>query len=645
MKNTTGVVKRWSKHGWIAEEVSLLDEIPNFRRPRVCMTSMDVEFATPRSEMSKFTDIHNEIMYGPIGNHIDELSNMDRMLFEMPDKWHIVGNRLFDRSDEESCLHETGNWGIDQSDADLDVLSETPSISRIFLEQAGILPADAQVEEVTDILGAIGDGAEVPESPYGLRVDVDINRVSVNPRFDIYEDEIVIDNEPQEDSDDTAVYEDDDVIMQSCKNNSVIGGIDIPQDIINQVQKIRSEYEVLCSRAKNDEEKEMLSLIYEQALDGAVGKHITSSLNSPYCGHGYRAPRRMHKFIQTPKNSEVSDAAEERIKHFNQLFGEAASCDSINDLHGNVFVDTRTKTDGVANPNYGRKHRPGGFIGKIRGMYQHDKELANQWSIKDKLDANGKVVQTSAFNLAKREFVRSWREEQKGDEESLRVALWVMFDREAKNVDAVYDKKTGKLISSAKHYKDSIWRQKRTSAFQDLFLTRTQWDAVYAMVGIVKDRLKMDTDPTPHKRHETIELLADYFTHITNLFDLAAYTRWAQKRVVRGGKVIPCKLDLISFLDESRWRQSVAKKKNYLIHRQVMYQSLRDQIISSKETQLPEQYLTCTDPKCNCMAIGTPTWYEIQDGKGLLGIPCDGCKKVVWLLGHKDIPILKIYGG
>ena len=43
------------------------------------------------------------------------------------------------------------------------------------------------------------------------------------------------------------------------------------------------------------------------------------------------------------------------------------------------------------------------------------------------------------------------------------------------------------------------------------------------------------------------------------------------------------------------------------------------------------------------MAIGKPTWFEIKEAKGLLGIPCDGCNEIVWAIGHKEIPNLKTY--
>jgi hypothetical protein len=43
------------------------------------------------------------------------------------------------------------------------------------------------------------------------------------------------------------------------------------------------------------------------------------------------------------------------------------------------------------------------------------------------------------------------------------------------------------------------------------------------------------------------------------------------------------------------------------------------------------------------MAIGKLRWYEIQDGKGLTGIECDQCKKIVWKLGHKETPVLKTF--
>jgi hypothetical protein len=636
-----GAVAVWTRNGWVKKAIEA-EQAERFSRLRSRInTSFENDFEGTRGEMDLIQDVQNEVMYGSPGLLIDQLPNALRNLMECGDTWHIVNTRLFRVSDPISQVHETGDWGTDQDDADLDVFSEAVSTSRMFLEEAGIIPSDSPATEVTDILGAVADGVEVPESPYFQRADIDIDAISIIPTEydDGIEGEMLSISQDTDDvggeNEDTVVYRQYDGLMAQMPV--------LPDNVLARIHDIRAEYEQLISKARSENEKELVTLYYEQALDKAVNAHLTYPINSPFCAHRYQPPRRMHRFIPTPKDSEVSAAAEERVRFFYQLFGEAASCESMDDLHGPVSIDSRTTIDSLPNPNYGKKHRPGGFMGHIRSMYQHDKELALAWSIHDKVDKDGNLIRQSALNMAREKFIREWRENQKGDEEALRVALWVWFDREARDVAAVYDERTGRLISSAKKYKDSIWRQKRTKAFQDLFLTRMQWDAIYSMVEIIKQKLKIEFTTEPHERHQTMELLAEYFSKVTNLADLQSYERWASKRRISNGKVTPSKLDKISVLDEAKWKQSCVKKRRHLVGRLVLYNQLRAQVKSSKNTKMQDVALVCPDPKCNCMAIGQPVWYELEDNCGLLGVPCDGCGKVIWMLDHKETPVLKAY--
>jgi len=638
--NKPTVVKQWTRNGWV-RRVKEQDVRRGLRARISCNNDVDWDQQS-RGEMNLIQDVHNGIMYGPVGHLIDDLAGPLRDLMQSPYTWHIVNTRLFKITDPETQVYKNGDWGSDENDADIDVFEASTPTSRLFLEQSGLIEPEADINKVTDILGAISDGKEVLNSPNANRVDIDVSLISMVPDRP---DELIIDDINPEELDDLEVSADidDELVMRHPGGHMMIPQLDFPKEVTDRVKAIENEYIELKSKASTDRELGLLDLYYEQALDRTISGQLTYSLNSPYCGHKYRQPRRMHEFIRTPKDSAVVVAAEDRLKFFHQTFGEAATCDSMSDLHGKAVIDDRKEANEQPNPNFGRHHRPGGFMGKIRGMYQHDKELAQAWSIYDKTDKDGKVTQKSAFNQAREEFIREWRDEQKGDEETLRSTLWAWFDREAKEVEAVYDEKTSKLVSSSRRYKDSIWRQKRTRALQDLFLTRKQWDAIYTMVGIAKTRLKLTKNPTKERR-EVLDELAKYFKDITNLYDLRSYMQWAQDRTVtKSGTVFLCQLDKISFIDESKWRQSCAKKRNYLTGRLVLFYQLREQVKSSQTTNLPELYLACSDPECNCMAIGHPEWFEIEDKEGLLGIKCDGCGKIVWHLEHKEIPKLKTY--
>jgi hypothetical protein len=117
----------------------------------------------------------------------------------------------------------------------------------------------------------------------------------------------------------------------------------------------------------------------------------------------------------------------------------------------------------------------------------------------------------------------------------------------------------------------------------------------------------------------------------------------------------PSRLDKISILDEHKWRKSCTKKKNYLTQQLMLFCSLEEQVISSQPTQLPEVFMACPYMKktmenkqvvtkpCTSMASGVPIFYEIQDGKGLLGVKCEDCGHITWLLDYGQKPELISY--
>lgn len=655
--DNNSVKRTWTKHGWQTRQLTNEDvRCWEASRKHGCTTSG--EFRGQNSEMQLIQDAHNEVMYGSVGLKIDELPAVLRMIVEDSDTWHVIGTKLFKTVDPINQVKEFGIWGSDTSDADADVLAEQPSVSRLFLEDSKVLSTGALTENITDILGGVSDSYEIKESPLGTRVNIDVSSIAIT------QDLTLLDNTVLEDIENIDTTSDGELVHHQDPRMTCIGMPEISDEMIGKLRGIKEEYSQLLSKTSGDKELEMLKLLYEQALDREFSSVLTTSLNSPYCGHGYSPPRRMYSFIDTPRSSDLTEAAEERKEFFFEMYGEAASCDSMNDLFGPLVRDPKT----------GKNHRPGGFMGKIRSMYGHDKELAQLWSIFDKTDKDGNVTEQSEFNIQRAAFIRKWRDEERGDEEKLRTAVWAWFDRVAQTIPEVRDE-NGRITKPSRKYRDSIWRQRRTRALKDLHLTRKQWDSVYEMVGIARQRINGELK----KRDETLELLRKHFKRINNLQDLRSYMKWAEKRrflkklqfdgwtkktngefaLDKDNERIPklrseptyklkndkydgsSKLDRISVYDEWKWRKSCAKKRRFLTDQLVISHELREQVRYTKATELPEQALACTDPRCNCMAIGSPVWCEIEDGKGLLGVPCDGCKEVVWMFEAK--PQLKTY--
>lgn len=656
---TTGIVTS----GWFPKLIQPEEEAIYSRKLLRGYEREEFE-STGRDDLTILRSAENEIQFGDIGGQIDQLPNFHKQMLYATDAWHIsqVGNGLFKIVDELTQVYEFGEWGSDADDEDIQVNGRTTS-ARLFLEQSKIIEPEEDDDRVTDILGAI-EFAEYGDKEYRdtgcySRIDTEVGRISVMPS------ESFVDSE-QEENDDCITADDEEL---SLRDNRMINSAlpKLPKEAIEKIKKIKEEFNIILAKCNDINEEDTLLAAYERALDKAINHYITTPFNSPLCGRGYSAPRRKHLYIPIQRESDLAEAATERIERFNALFGEAAQCSTQLDLFGPLVRDKRPVVNGEPNKNYGTTSRPGGFYGKIREMHNHDKALFQRWSIEDYTTHDGIFVR-SAFNQARKEFIDTWREKKQGDEESLRIALWAWFDRKQGKTPAIYsDDEEKKLIKPAKNWKDSIWRQRRTTALKELFLTKRQWDAIYKMLSIVRNRIKLQAEITK-ERTNTLAILADVFKKIDNLFDLRVYIRWALKRefihettisrirksfrtnqdipVYSGPKVNtydfkPSLIDRISILDEMRWKRSCEKKRRYLEQRLFIFNRISESIKSTLPTDLPEEATTCYDPKCANTVIGKPEYAELENGKGLLFITCETCGEPVWLISHKENPTPK----
>jgi hypothetical protein len=687
----------WTRHGWLRVEASPEDvkawHITKTKTPPEHVAG-DRRSYTP--ELMLLQEANDEIIYGDARTKTDELPQSLKFVLGDPDKWFInrSNSALFAVVDPITQVYEYNEWGSDRSEADIETFNERPSASRLYLEALGIVLPETESERVSDILGAIaydskGQDHNVYHSPFATRVETDVSAVasgSENP---------VLGDEYTDDDTETAFQQsDDEVVMRYDPRTTATVLPELDDETKAAIRTITDTFRELISKATTDQEQTLLTLQYEQALDREVGRNITTCINSPYCGYGYSQPRRIHKGIRLPEVFNTEVAAENRVEFFYQLLGEAASCDSERDLYGPWITDPMT----------GQRSRSGGFLGKIRGMYHSDKVLWANWSINDHIDRKtGDVIHRSALSIAREEFIREWRENKKGDEEQLRIAVWVWFDRR-KKVNLGERNNNGQVVSHFSSHKDSIWLQRRAQAFTEEFLTKKQWDSIYKMVDIIKARLKLNRESSEERR-KVLDLLAKHFSRIDNLYDLKAYMAWAQhrkwKREARlydpprytmhkdggffrdkSGELVPkwrfvktfdfhpSLIDRISITDEARWSKSCARLRRHLLGREVLYEQLREQVTSSRETNI-EASLPCTHVKClsadeakrvpalhvqaiPAQAIGKLKWYEITQsgsnqsgahipGKGLLGLECEQCGRIIWQLGHTEIPTLRTY--
>lgn len=347
------------------------------------------------------------------------------------------------------------------------------------------------------------------------------------------------------------------------------------------------------------------------------------------------------------KESDLTEAATQRKDFFYKTFQEAIYCRSMNDLYGPIVVEEFIAGDGTTQT---RRGRPGGFSNKVRNMYQHDKALNAEWSLTDTKNA------PSAFSVQRKELVIRLRDEGK-DEESIRKTVFAWFDREAGKVESEYDK-AGNLKAGGKKWKDSIWRQQRTQALKDLFLTRAMWNSVYKMINLQKTRIKMTPGSSPNER-KAVELLQKHFERVQNLSDLKAYRQWAEKRefiwkekkkVWYDDKALKHTmldykwntydfnlsiLDNLSIVNVNRWWKSVLKKERFLRGKLELFKKFDELSSLVCESDMREICVPCPHLGCEGMAIGKPKFAKLEGDRGHMFIECE-CGKNVWLVGHKE---------
>lgn len=537
VKGKTSVYS-WGLFGWCKKEVQDEDitqlnciKNRNYEQP-------EFSFRGGHDDVALIRQIQEGIQTGSAFDAIDKLPGMLRILLESSECWHISSENLYKVVDPITQAKCYGEWGNDLSEAD----NPSKSHARAYLEAVGIAP-------VLDNSDVMGDVIEAHDAE---------THIVKNCRTDLSIDWISEDEEEGENS-------------QEDSFTPVV--IELEGETKKLYEEAHQRYINRLITSNNSREREIALLLFEQELDASpeFNAQLTLRMDSPFFVDGYQQPRRRHEFIYIEQESPVSIAAQAREKLFFDLFAEASFCRSKEDLYGPV--DT-----------FGMHGSSKGFYAQIRQMYKHDRELNAEWSIEDRTDKNGEVIK-SAFNKARENFIISWRKDNTGDEESLRQALWFMFDRVQEEVPAEYE--DGRLVSSHRSYKDSNWRQKRTQAMTELNLTVAQWNAIYTLCDLINKRIEMN-GKKDKEEEETIKQLREQFNKIETLDDLSLYRRWAEKRrwiykkvilkewrdrkgvqrtsykKVNTYKFIPSRLDKLSMSNTSKWWKSILRKEREL---------------------------------------------------------------------------------
>jgi hypothetical protein len=607
----------WSKNGWqkktateeqIKQLTSLRPKVPCYDPVMEVNNSIDADVNIIQAVQSK-------IQTGSAHDEIDALPTNLKQLVQAEDTWYFGYNKVFKIIDPITQAYD-GNWGTDRSEGDIEVLSENKSVVRMHLEDTHAICVDNTTEQYHDLMGELleTDNGEIIHSAPLARTD--FSAIGIGDEEEDYVNEY---NE--------AKYVVP-ILSDECKDKIL--------DVTNNL-KTKLQDDTIC-----EVEREVLIAKCDQEVDQIASRELCVKLDSPYCGYKYSQPRRKHEFILGGQVSELTKAAQKREEFFYTLFAEAISCNSKDTLFG-LLKET---TDEHGEIKYGR---PGGFVGKIRGMYNHDKELAKKWSMVDTEE------ELSAFTKQRIAFIRELREKGK-DEETIRKAVFKTFDRTAGKIPAKYSD-DGKLEFTSRSWRDSFWRQERTKALQDLFLTKAQWNAIYEMIDIQKYRIKLNFR-TDEQEQKVLKALRKHYARIETIADLNNYRCWAEKRSfifkevhkeykdennkkrkrltrkINTYKFNKSLVDCLSVTNANRWWKSLIKKRRFLQQRINLSNKLDGVIQSTHKTKIGEIAVSCIHPNCERMIIDYPKFAQLKDDKGHLFVQCE-CGKKVWLI-EKD---------
>lgn len=341
---------------------------------------------------------------------------------------------------------------------------------------------------------------------------------------------------------------------------------------------------------------------------------LSDTLNSPYVGMGFRPPAPRWQRIIQESESIGSIRAQERNEYFLSLHARAKqicsyaalvgsdkwTCPKCNTVNNHRGFDCTNKD--CPDPKFANKT---GFYAQIKEKNIHDRDIGKEWSEQPQKSYDEEIGEwitiPSAFHQKREAAIKTWQE--KGfNEKQIERKLWHWFDRKTSKQEAKYDytitcscggkfrtrisipefkkiicqnckgnKFTEVKSSIAKNSKgnriktktieESVWRQRRSEAFLELYLTKAQWNTIYKQLAIQKRRIFLAENLT-QDRQDAYNELRSLFRDCDSIQDLNDFKERAyRQRIESDGTIsIPSLIDRISFGDERRIICAIAKK-------------------------------------------------------------------------------------
>ena len=345
---------------------------------------------------------------------------------------------------------------------------------------------------------------------------------------------------------------------------------------------------------------------------------LSVGIDSPYIGRGFRPPAPRWQRIMQELPSLSSYKADERRLYFEALHIEAKKVSSYSELYGTRiwechFCKTTNDHTGhhCSNPHCKEYFaNTTGFYGKIRQKNVEDRDLVRKWSekpqkIKIKQDDGTEIWKTipSVFHQKRKEYADKLRNTGEYTEKSISRKLWYWFDRENNKRKAIYEhlvdcicgakftksapvsetqslkcptcKQIGKVINikskiahdtkgeilGSKTTEESIWRQHRSKAFQELWCTKSQWNTIYCQLKIQRYRISLIERSTDN-RTKAYNIMRSLFSDCNTYIDLKEFKELIyQQKIEKDGTISKLSLiDKVSFNDEKRIRIAWTKR-------------------------------------------------------------------------------------
>lgn len=612
----------WSKNGWIKSNNPGHISARNNVFPDI---SNIEEIRTGCAEVDMFLKARSKIQIGSCQDAMDNLPISMQYILRDPDTWYISNDgKLFKAIDPETQAigdeleDRQAEWGFDSEEEFRNSANYTGAHKATvqFLQEYKFLGSNNS----EDILGSLDEQNNdfILLTPLP-RIDIDINKIAIGKYGSIIDSEEEVDEE--------STWDEEDPIYQNYDKAGIMPTLS--KETERKFLEAKELFELELKRLNTPEEKEAIRYRAELEIDKIIYHELVNGLNSQYNAFGYTPPKIRWKYVWNPgTNTDYSDAAEERITRFYSHFNQITKCYNMDQLFGKLeFTDEGPK-------------RNGGVYGKLRELFQEDKDLHDKWSIHDIYDNNNQLIKRSSFNTQRQERYKELSDQGK-DEGTIRKILWYQFDKKKIIIPAVY--KEGKKIKDKVFISDSWWRQERTDAMMQLNFTSKQKAALWEATQWMKEKFKLEDNK------ELADKINQAFAEIKTLNTLKIFKDWLYDRK-QGYKEIyennilksrkpnykfsKAIIDRLSIRQTKRIETYLAKREQHIKARNIMFLKLeklsKDNIgITTDKSEVgAECYF------CGRWVSEIPKQITINS-KDYLYVPCD-CGKKVWLVDFKE---------